>query len=393
MITNAGRDIFSAVVLLGLSASGCSLLSEDDSSNGGGNGERVAAVEVSPIERRPLDLQRTFSGALKAESKLLVAPKVAGRIDRLEVDLADPVERGQIVVMLDDEEFVQAVEQAEAAEAVAKANLVQAENALEISRREYQRIVELREDGIASDSQYDLAQADLMQKEAQLKVAQAEVRRAAAVLESARIRLGYTQVKADWPEGDAQRFVAERYVDEGETISANEPMFLIVQLDPIVAVIQVTERDYGQLHRGLEARFHTDAFPGKSFEGHVERIAPVFRESSRQAQVELTLANPEFELKPGMFIRATVILDHVEEAVAVPEAALTKRGGVMGVFLVDESGGRVSWQPVETGIRSQGWVQLLNENLTGRVVTLGQHLIDDGSSITIAGTFESQPAL
>lgn len=387
------RNVLMVLLLVALGAGGWYAWFRSD---GGADGEpaetRVAVVEVADVERRALDLERSFSGALEAKSRLVVAPKVGGRIERLAVDLADPVQRGQAVAYLDDAEFAQAVKQAEAEVAVAEANLVQARNALEISRRENQRMVALRERGIASDSEYDLAQADLMEKEARVKVAEAEVNRAEASLESARIRFDYTRVTADWSEDDSERMVAERYVDEGETVSANEPLLLIVQLDPIVAVISITERDYGRLRPGQEAGFSTDAFPGEVFSGRIDRIAPVFRETSRQARVELVLANPEGRLKPGMFVRARITLDQVEEAVAIPEVALTKRGEIEGVFVVDAGGERVKWTPVETGIRSGGWVEVTSEPPVGRVVTLGQHLIDDGSPIRmVAGTTTETP--
>lgn len=387
MATLRSKIIIAVLAVLFIALLTVTLLRPQDPLGGSRRGERIAGVEVADIERRPLDQDRTFSGALEAESELVVAPKVGGRIQRLTVDLADAVGRGQTVVFLDDAEFAQAVNQAEAEVTVAEANRAQARNALEISRRENQRALSLRERGIASDSEYDLAAADLMAKEAQLKVAEAQVNRANAALESARIRHEYTRVTADWSEGDAERIVAERYVDEGDTVSANDPLFLIVQLDPIVAVLSVTERDYGRLKPGQEAAFATDAFPGEVFLGRISRIAPVFRATSRQARVELTLANAEGRLKPGMFVRAKITLEHLDDAVAVPEAALTKRSDVEGVFLVDGAGETVSWTPVETGIRSGGWVQLLGPSLSGRVVTLGQHLIDDGSPIQIVATF------
>lgn len=354
--------------------------------------ERVAGVEVAPVERRTLEEERTFSGALEAAAQVVVAPKVAGRIERLAVDLADQVERGQVVAVLDDAEFAQAVKQAEAELAVANANLAQAKNRLEISQREYQRVIALRERGIASVSEYDLAVADRMEKEAQVEVAEAQVTRATAALESARIRFGYTRIAADWLEGDDRRMVAERLVDEGATVSANEPLLRIVQLDPILAVISVTDRDYGRLQTGLEARLATDAFPGEVFSGRIARIAPVFRETSRQARVELTVPNPEGRLKPGMFIHAAITLDRVEGALAVPQAALTQRGDVEGVFLVDAGGGRVNWVPVETGIRARDWVEIKQPQLSGQVVTLGQHLIDDGSRVRVVATFGSKIA-
>lgn len=377
------KYLLAAALLVGLALAGYLLLRAERGSSSDRPESPVASVKVATIERRPLELKRVFSGALRAESELIVAPKVGGRIQKLVVDLADSVTRGQTVALLDDAEYGQEVIQAEAELAVAMANLAQAKNALDISRREHQRIVTLRERGIASDSESDVAEANLLEKEAQVKVADAQVNRATAALESARIRFEYTRVTADWSEGDAERRVAERYVNEGDTVSANAPLLLIVQLDPIIAVISVTERDYARLQPGQQAEFATDAYPGQRFYGRIQRIAPVFQETSRQARIELALANPEGRLKPGMFIRATITLDRVDEALAMPESALTRRGDADGVFLVEEDGESVRWVPVEVGIRSDGWAELKAPVLTGRVVILGQHLIDDGSPIRI----------
>lgn len=354
--------------------------------NEGGEGrERVAAVRVAPVERRAIELRRTFSGALEAASKAVVASKVGGRIERLTVDLADPVRRGQTVAYLDAAEYAQEVRQAEAELAVTEANRTQAENALEISRRENGRIELLRERGIASDAEYDVAQADLLQREAQLVVAEAQIRRAAAALESARIRQGYTRVTADWSEEGGQRRVAERYVDEGQTVSANDPLFLIVQLDPILAAISVVERDYSRMEPGMEARVETDAIPGESFQGRIERVAPVFRATSRQARVEVALANADHRLKPGMFVRVTVVLDRADGVLAVPSSALTRRDGQEGVFVVGP-GDRVAWTPARTGLRADGWIEWKGEAPGGPVVTLGQHLIDDGSPVRVVSS-------
>jgi RND family efflux transporter MFP subunit len=311
----------------------------------------------------------------------------------LTVDLADSVERGQVVAELDAAEFIQAVQQAEAELAVEQAMLRQAENAFEISGRENERIRLLRERGIASDAEFDIAQADLLQKQGQVQVAQAQVRRAEAALETARIRHSYTQVTADWSEEDSLRRVAERHVDEGQMVTANQALFLVVQMDPIVAVITVTERDYGQLRPDLEARLQTDALPGETFEGRVVRVSPVFQTSSRQARVEIELPNPDNRLKPGMFVRATLTFRRVAEAWAVPEEALTRRRDREGLFVLDAAGTRVRWVPVTPGIRSGGWVELLDAGVTGRVVTLGQHLIDDGSAVVMAEPLLSRPTL
>ena len=110
---------------------------------------------------------------------------------------------------------------------VARANLSQAKSALEIAEREFKRTESLLGRGIASDSEYDAARQDQMAKNAQLKVAAAQVAKAESSLETTNIRLGYTKVTAGWTGGDEYRVVAERYVDEGQTVTANAPLLTI----------------------------------------------------------------------------------------------------------------------------------------------------------------------
>ena len=114
--------------------------------------------------------------------------------------------------------------------------------------------------------------------------------------------------------GDDRRVVAQRHVEEGDTVAANSPSFTIVELDPMTAVIHLTGRDYGRLESGQPVTLKTDANPGETFVGEVSRVAPVFQQASRQARAELTVANPQHRLKPGMFVRAEAVLERVEDA-------------------------------------------------------------------------------
>jgi RND family efflux transporter MFP subunit len=172
-------------------------------------------------------------------------------------------------------------------------------------------------------------------------------------------------------------------VDEGQTVAANAPLLLIVELHPIVGVVFVTERDYARLKPGQLVSLTTDAYPGEQFTGRIDRIAPVFRKNTRQARIEMTIDNPQHRLKPGMFIRATVVLARESQATIIPEQALTKRDDRNGVFIISENGQSVIWREVKVGIREGKRVQIEGQGLDGRVVTLGQQLVNDGSPITI----------
>lgn len=352
---------------------------------------RPVPVEVARIQRGPIELRRTFSGEIEALAKFVVAPKVSGRVERVLVTLADTVKRGQVVAELDNDEYVQAVAQAQADLVVARANLSQAKSALEIAGREFKRTESLLKRGIASDSEFDAASQDQLAKQAQLKVTAAQVKKAESSLETANIRLGYTKVTAGWTGGGDHRIVAERYVDEGQTVAANAPLLLIVELNPIVGVVFVTERDYAYLKPGQIVFLTTDAYQGKRYRGRIDRIAPVFQKSTRQARIEMTIDNPLHELKPGMFIRVTVELAQVPEATIVPEQALTIRDDKSGVFIVSENGRSVIWREVTVGIREGNKVQVEGAGLSGRVVTLGQQLVKDGSPITISAEKNKAP--
>jgi len=353
--------------------------------------QRPIPIEVAAVEQGPIEWRRTFSGTLEAQAELLVAPKVSGRIERLQVDLADSVERGQLVVLMDDDEYVQMVRQSEADLAVARANLAEAQSLLAIAERELQRIEQLRKRGVSSESQRDAAKAEQLAREAHVLVTRAQVTRAESALESARIRLGYTRIRADWHDGDDRRVVAERYVNAGETVDANAPLLRIVELDPVTVVFFVTERDYALLAVGQQARLSTDAYPGATFDGEIARISPVFREATRQARVEVRVSNPRQRLKPGMFARATLVLERVEKAIIVPRQALVTRDDGQGLFVLSKDGTRVRWQPVDVGLQQEDRLQVSGDEIAGQVVILGQQLLADGSSVRVAGQQESRP--
>lgn len=344
---------------------------------------KAAPVEVADIERGAIELQRTFTGNFEASAQLVVASKISGRLTRLDADISDLVQRGAVVAEMDDAELVLAIAQAKADSAVAASNLAEAASALEIASRELERIRSLRARGSASETLFDTAVADHLSKSARVEVTRAHVLRETAALQAARVRLGYTRITAGWSGSGEQRVVAERFVDEGVTISANTPILRIVKLDPIIAVIFATERDYARLKLGQSAMLTTDAYPGVTFLGKISRIAPVFQQSSRQARIELTLENADQRLKPGMFLRATVVLAQEEAATIVPEQALTTRADRPGVFVVSADKQSVSWYAVDVGIQEGDRVQIHGAPEIGQVVVLGQQLLDDGAAISI----------
>ncbi len=358
--------------------------SQQSQDGGRPSGRPAVAVYVAPVESGLVRDIRTFSGTLTPRAQFDVAPKISGRVEKLFVDVGDPVQRGQLVAQLEDEEFVQQVEQARAELAVAKANLEEAGSELDIAEKELVRIESLRGQMVTSQAELDLTRSRYLAQQARLRVAEAQVEQRQAALRAAEVRLSYARIVAFWPDnGEHQpRIVGERFVDEGATLSANAPMLSVLDITKLRAIFHVTERDYARIRIGQEAQVTVDALQDTRFEGYVARVAPIFREASRQARIELELPNPEGVMKPGMFIRARLELARSENALLVPSVSLVRRDGQLSVFLIQEDTAHLV--PVQIGIEEEGMTQILSpEDLSGNVVVLGQHLLEDGSTVRI----------
>jgi RND family efflux transporter MFP subunit len=352
---------------------------------GGGRREGpVVAVELAPVQRGEIREVRALTGTLLPGNQFNLAAKVAGRLMELRVDIGDEVRRGQVVAVLDGEEFAQQLVQAEAEQQMAAANVEEAQSNLVLARREVERIRLLRERQISTQADLDSAEAQLLGQQARLRVAEATVEQRRAATENARLRLSHTQVRAEWSGGEDVRWVGERFADEGANVTANETLVTVVDLDPLRAVVFITERDYARLRTGQTASISVDAHPRIGFTGEIARMAPIFREASRQARVELRVPNPDGLLRPGMFARVRLELERQPDATLVPRDAVVRRNGSMGVFQVTEDN-LARFVPVETGIVEGQVVQILSPELEGEVVTLGQNQLTPGAPVRVPG--------
>jgi RND family efflux transporter MFP subunit len=360
-------------------------LNKDSGGNAERGGNAAVAIEASDILVMPMREVSHFSGSLQARSRFILSTKVAGRLERIYVDVGDRVSRGQAVAVLDDREYVGQVKQAQADLDVAQANLRDAGNSRETARTELKRVTTLFENKIASQTEMDNAETAQRKAEIQYAVAEAQIRQKRAALDTVQERLDDTRLMAEWDAGSSggnARVVGERFVDPGALLKANDPLVSIFDISSLTATINVTEAMYSRMRPGLRAQAETDAIPGRVFEGTVERIAPILNEMSRQAEIRIGIPNPSGELKPGMFVRVSIEYSRSDTALTVPVTALVKRNEREGVFLLSQDEKSVQFIPVVTGITGSGRTEIREPaHLSGKVVTLGHHLLQDGSEV------------
>jgi RND family efflux transporter MFP subunit len=336
------------------------------------------AVEVDRIRYGSINEVRQLTGTVYPYYQYIVAPKVSGRVININKRIGDWVRAGEVVARIDDAEYQQAVREAEANLKIAKAALLEVESQLELSKQELERMESLQEKGLVASAELEAATAKYTAQKSRVKLTQAQVEQREATLKSVKIRLSYTILTASEPG-----FVGERFIDEGTLLAPNAPVISVVGIDTVFVRTTVIERDYGRIKPGQSAIINVDAFPDKSFSGMVTRLAPQLREASRVAEMEVKVVNDSLILKPGMFAKVTVVLQEKDQAQIIPNQAIVTNNGQSGVFIVKQGENTAHYVPVEVGIIGKQKTEIISPVLEGLVITLGQHLLEDGSPVIL----------
>lgn len=364
------------VALLGYRVSRL-LLQRQDGGQAGGQRPAVA-VEAVPVIYGPIKEIRKFTGAVFPYNQYVVAPKVSGRLVQIRKRIGDHVDKGELIARIDDAEYQQAVRESEANMKIAEASLAEAQSQFELARQEKERLESLESKGMVTEAELDATLGNYDAREARYNLAMAQVEQRKAALESSRIRLGYTILKASSPG-----FIGQRFVDEGALLAPNAAVVLVVGIDSVIVRTTIAERDYSHIDQGQPVDVLVDAFQGRRFPGTVARIAPMMQEASRMAEIEVEVYNMSHLLKPGMFARIEVITAEKENTQLVPSTAVVERGGETVIFVIPEDEFIVRYVRAKTGIVTPDLTEILEPKVNGRVVTLGQHLLEDGSPIVV----------
>ena len=341
-------------------------------------GRPPVAVEVETIAYETIRDIREFTGTVYPLYLYIIAPKISGRIIEIQKRIGDTVTKGEVIARIDDAEYQQAVLEAGANLKIAQASLSETVSQLELSAQELERAQSLQEKGIASPSELDAVQTNFTAQQSRLKLAEAQVEQREAALKSARIRLEYSVLTAPEPG-----YIGERFVDEGTLLAPNSPVVSVIGIDRVIVRTTIIERDYGLLDIGQTAEISVDAFPDRRFSGTVSHIAPLLQEASRVAQMEVVVQNDSHVLKPGMFANLRVVLEEKDSAQVIPATALVRRNSNNGVFMVQQGETTARYEAVVTGIESRDRIEILEPKLEGMAVTLGHHLLEDGSPVIL----------
>ncbi len=347
---------------------------------GGGAGMNIPmTVELAATTRAPLNEKIVVVGNLIGAVTVDVVPKVSGRLQAVHVRLGDPVRKGQVLAKVEDSELRDQVRQAEASFKVAEATIRQREADLNLSKTNLERSRSLFERNLIPRQTLDDTEAQHQAALAQLDLARAQFEQSKARLEELRINLSNTVIASP-----VDGFVGRRHVDPGAFVSQNVPVASVVDIHLVRLVVNLVEKDLRRVSAGMPTEVSVDAFPGETFKGTVARVAPVLDPATRTAEMEVEVKNPDFRLKPGMYARVQITVDHRERALVVPRNAIVDLEGKRGVFLAADS--RAQFRPVQTGLQDAELVEIVAGLTDGdKVITTGAAGLKDGDVIVLAG--------
>ncbi|MCB4811908.1 efflux RND transporter periplasmic adaptor subunit [Methylovorus menthalis] len=257
------------------------------------------------------DVEQSVSanGTLNPVTLVNVGTQVSGRISKMYVDFNDKVEKGQVLLELDDALFSAQIAQSEG-------NVRNAQASLDLAKANEARIRSLFQQEYVSRQELDQAVQALKSAQANLYTIQAQLRRD-------QTNLGYSIIRSP-----VSGVVVDRAVDVGQTVAASLQTPTLITIAQDLSKMQINtsfaEADIGNIKEGQAAKFAVDAFPNRNFEGVVKqlRLNPTTTSNVVTYNVVISVDNPDQTLLPGMTAYVNIGVAKHDNVLLVPNAAL-----------------------------------------------------------------------
>jgi membrane fusion protein, multidrug efflux system len=323
---------------------------DPDKDGGDAKGPEAVPVEAVPAATRAIAASYTGTAPLEPRGESQVVAKTSGVALQVLVEEGQAVRAGQVLARLDPDRAA-----LQAAQSAAQLRKLQAN---------FRRSQQLAEQQLVSAADFDQLRFDL------------ENARAANRL--ANLELSYANVKAP-----ISGVIAQRSIKPGNFVQINTPIFRIVDASRLEATLNVPEREIATLRAGQPVKLQVDALPGRTFDGTVDRVAPVVDSGSGTFRVICAFEGGD-ALQPGMFGRIRIDYDQRANALVIPRTALLEGETDSAVFLVRD--GKAMRVPVRLGYIDGAFAEVVEGLKAGdRVVTAGKVALRDGSAVQVIG--------
>lgn len=416
--------LISATILL----SACSSTKNDVTTNAE---SKIIPVSVEQAQKGEISTSFRYSGTLKTNKQVMVVSKVPGRVKQIFFKVGDTVKEDDILFSVDDKDIQDsikslelqlkssqiAVDMAQKALASSKGSmleqqLTQAETSLKTSELQYNNAKKSYEDskilyeaGSASKQQYDQAKTAfeaaeisfnaaqqaydlLINKTSQENIDRAKDQLNQAIATKENVEFQLKKAKENLAETDVKSpisgVISSRTIEEGEMVGSTSVPFIVVQIDPVVLAVNISEQMLGSIKEGDYVNVVIGAIKDKTFTGKIRSIAPVADERTATYPVEIEIENKDNELKAGMFGEVNFITNKQEDVIVVKRETLIEKDNKTFVFTITEDN-KAKLIEVETGIDNGKEVEITKGlNVGQSIIVKGQDYLIDGDNIKIS---------
>lgn len=305
----------------------------------------IEAIKVTPTA---LDNSINVTGSILANESVELTSELTGKISRIYFKEGDKVQKGDVLVKIDDEEL--------------RAQLEKLKHTKKLYEDVESRMAQLLERDAISQEEYDIALTEARTSSADIKVLEAQIAKAT-------IRAPFTGI------------IGLRYVSEGSYISPAVRIANLYSVEPAKIEFSVPGR-YGQVvSRGDRIRFLTEG-DSEVYTGEVYAIEPQIDPVTRTLLVRALSPNKDRKLIPGQFVRITLTLESKQNAIMIPTMAIIPDADEHLVFLVKD--GLAKPQKVNIGFRGAQEVEVVSGLSTGdTIIVAGVQQVKEESAVRV----------
>ncbi len=321
-------------------------------------GQPPATIASTTVTEESWQPRLNSVGSLVAINDVYVTNEVPGIVDEIQFESGQRVEKGDVLLQIDDN--------------VDRARLEGLKADLQLAQVQFDRSAKLVKERSVSQSEFDEAKARLESAKANLASSRAE-------MVKKRIRAPFSGI------------VGIRQVDLGQYLAAGSEIAPLQSLDPIYVDYTLPERHLADLGVDQTIDLNVQAYPDQTFSGRIEALNPGIDPGTRSIHIRGILDNPDGKLRPGMFAEVRTLLSEQNDVLTLPQQAITYAPYGDSVFVIQEQDGQkiVQRRQVKTGGIRNGRVEIVEGLEAGdEVASAGQNKLRNGQPVQINNDIE-----
>jgi RND family efflux transporter MFP subunit len=313
--------------------------------------KEIPSVKVITLNLNPRQLEDKLNLPAEIEpyENLWLKSEAMGQILEVFVEEGQIVKKGQVLVRLDDRDYI--------------TTLARIEAGYNLAQTEYKRLSPLVKNNIAPESELDRLKAQIKDYEAQR--------------ESAKLALSRTRIQSP-----ISGRINELKAKKGDQLAPGSPVAQILQFEQVKVVVGIPESDVAAVFDLEEADVIIEALNGRRVKGKKVFLSRQPGTLARLYDLELLVPNPNGRILPGMFARVEIVKRVFEDALTIPIYALINKGDEYIVYVEEDGKARV--RTVKIGMLS-GWeAHILSGLVPGeKIIIVGHRFLDEGQPVEV----------